>query len=69
MQRSTLKAGAVIAGLLVAAVLGVPGVRSVPCVAGEEPKGDIDWVRDMDAAVKQSKDTGKPLIAYFTFDT
>ncbi len=37
--------------------------------AGEHPKGDIEWVNDLAKARKLAKDSGKPLIAYFTFDT
>ena len=37
--------------------------------AGGEPKGDITWVRELDEARKIAAREGKPIMAYFTFET
>ncbi len=44
-------------------------LAALPAIAGEQPKGDLTWVTDLDAAASQAVREDKPLIAYFTFDT
>lgn len=54
------------AASVVLALLALPGATTT---AGEHPKGDLEWVNDLAKARKLAKESGKPLIAYFTFDT
>ena len=54
------------ATLALAAVLAA---AAAPASAGETPKGDIQWVHTLEEAQALSAKDGRPVIAYFTFDT
>jgi hypothetical protein len=51
------------------ALVALAGPFGPAARAGEHPKGDIEWVQGLDEAAALAKRSGKPLIAYFTFDT
>lgn len=44
---------------------------ALPAAAQDPPRriGGIDFLDDLDAALALSKQDGKPVVAYFTFDT
>ncbi len=50
-------------------VLLVVGLlMSVPLQADEPARGKIQWVKDLETAMRMSRDQDRPVMAYFTFD-
>jgi len=50
------------------AVLLIVALAAGTAFAEDEAKG-IDWLHDLDRAMALAKEDGRPVIAYFTFET